>query len=142
MQPLDAIRWRFLSLIHLFIGLTAMIGGGLLVVWWRGTMLQLPLTLLERSPFTDFLLPGLMLYGAVGLHNLIAAFLVMKREPGAELVSFSAGSALLIWIGVETVMVGASQWLQLSYGALALLVVLDALWLRRIRRVPASPQLA
>ena len=142
MQPLDTIRWRFLAVIHFFIGVTAMVGGGALVVWWRGTMLQLPLTLLDHSPFTDFLLPGLILYGVVGLHNLIAGFLMMRREPGAELISFSAGSALLIWIAVETAMVDASQWLQFGYGALALLVVLDAVWLRRMRGITPAPQIA
>lgn len=133
MQPLDTIRWRLLTVLHFFIGATALIGGGLLVVWWNGRMLDLSVTILERSPFTDFLLPGLMLYAGVGVTNMIACYLVTKREPGAELISFIAGMGLLIWIAVETAVVNASNPMQLVYGALALVVVLDAVWIRRTR---------
>ena len=137
MQPLDTIRWRILAVLHFFIGITAILGGGALVVWPSGTMLQLPLTLLAQSPFHDFLLPGFLLYGAVGVHNLIACFVVAKRESGAELISFSAGCALLLFLVCQMAMVG-SLWFQALYGALALIVVLDAVWIRRSTR--ALPQ--
>ncbi len=133
MHTLDSFRWRFLAVLHFIVGFTALLGGGSLVVWWDGSMLKLPITLLESSPFHDFLLPGLILYGAVGVHNLIACFLVAKREPGAEVISFSAGSALLIWLVVQAVMISSTHWLQYGYGALAAVIILNAAWARKSR---------
>jgi hypothetical protein len=144
MQSFDKLRFQFLAVLHFLIGITALLGGGALVVWADGRMLQMSVKLLAGSPFSDFLLPGVILYGAVGVHNLIACFVVAKREQGAEVISFFAGATLLIWLVAESTFVGASHWLQLGYGALALLVVADAIWIRRTREVaPATvPQLA
>lgn len=130
MDPLDNLRWKLLSVLHLFIGLTAIVGGGALVVWPTGRMLGMTVAQLAPSPFTDFLLPGILLYGAVGVHHAIAAYLVARREPGAELASFSSGLALLIWIGVEMAMVKDSHWLQYGFGGLAAIVLIQAIILR------------
>ena len=52
-------------------------------------------------------------------------------SPGAELFSLSAGAALLIWLVVEAAIFNSSHWVQLAYGGLAFLVVLNAFWIRR-----------
>ena len=131
MTPLDTMRRRFLAVLHFVIGISAILGGGALVIWANGRMLNLPVTVLSRSGFTDFLLPGVFLYGAVGVHNLIACFLVATNEPGAERISLSAGVALLVWIAAEAALVDISHGLQLVYGGLAVLVLIDAIWIRR-----------
>jgi len=130
---MDTLRWRLLAVLHFVIGAAALLGGGALVVWSNGKMLRLPVTLLAQSPFTDFLLPGVILFGTVGVFNLIACYLALRRESGAELISFLAGGVLLIWVGIEAVIIDASSWLQLVSAALAVLVVLDAIWIRRSR---------
>ena len=132
---MDTLRWRLLAVLHFFIGATAVLGGGALVVWSNGRMLRLPVTMLAQSPFTDFLLPGVILFGAVGVLNLIACTLVLRREPGAELISFIAGWVLMIWIAVEAVIVNTSAGLQLLCAALAAVVIVEAVWIRHSRPV-------
>lgn len=136
MNPLDNIRWRVLGVIHLIIGVGALIGGGALVVWPDGRMLSMKVSLLGHSPFTDFLLPGVFLYGAVGVMNAITGYLVFTREPGAERASFLAGCGLLIWLVAQAAMIGASPLLQLGGACLAGVMVLYALWLVRTARFP------
>lgn len=118
-------------MLHFLIGVTGLLGGGLLVVW-----------AVSRASFHDFLIPGVVLYGAVGVQNVIACCLVARREQGAERLSFLAGATLMIWLVAETALVGASPWLQLGYGVAALLVVLDAAWIRRTLQAPMMPLLA
>lgn len=129
-DPLDALRWKLLAFFHSFIGVTAWAGGGLLAIWPSGKMLGLTAAQLAASPFHDFLLPGLALYG-LGVVNGIAAYFVFKREPGAELVSFFAGAALLVWITAQMAMVRDSHFLQYGYAALGALTVIQAAILRR-----------
>jgi hypothetical protein len=131
MNPLENLRWRGLAALHFVIGAAALLGGGALVVWPSGNMLGMPVSLLSQSPFTDFLLPGVILYGAIGVLNAISCYLVFTREPGAERVSFLAGCALLIWLVAQAAMIGASPVLQLGCASLAVVMVLYALSLAR-----------
>ena len=129
-DPLDELRWKLLALLHAFIGLTALVGGMLLVVWPSGRMMGISVDQLAASPFRDFLLPGLVRYGAVGVHHAMAAFLVFNRESGAQFASLSSGVALVIWILVQRSMVRDFHWLQYGYLALGAIIVLQAVILQ------------
>jgi hypothetical protein len=66
MKPTTA-RNILISLL-LFLGLSAMGGGSLLIISPSGKLLGgLPLSILEHSPFSDFLIPGIILFLILGL---------------------------------------------------------------------------
>ncbi|WP_104061313.1 hypothetical protein [Arthrobacter sp. 4R501] len=95
------------------VALTSIIGGKVMVV---GTLLgperlgipsdmALPLELLQGSPFSTYLVPGLLLALIVGGIHLGAFILLIRRHPWAPLASATAGFSILIWIFIQMVFV-------------------------------------
>jgi hypothetical protein len=109
------------------------LGGGLiLVVAPRGEILPLPLSALAGSPFDTYFVPGLILFGVLGLGPLVAARLAWIRHPLAPTAAFVVGAGLLIWVAVEVAIIGYSNEppLQAIYGILGVAILLVALrWL-------------
>ena len=62
-----------LGAIQAFIGLGALGGGFMLVRDPSGSALELPMSLLEGSPFPDFLIPGMFLFAVNGVGSMIGA---------------------------------------------------------------------
>ncbi|WP_353484330.1 hypothetical protein [Haliscomenobacter sp.] len=120
--------------IHLFLlaflGLGAIGGGGALIVSPSGKLLGgLPLSILARSPFENFLIPGMILFTVLGLFPSLLVLALLKK-PNSRLAerfnffkdmhwawSFSiyVAFALIIWIQVETIYVQSVSWLQTFY---------------------------
>jgi hypothetical protein len=120
--------------IHLFLlaflGLSALGGGGALIVSPSGRLLGgLPLSILEHSPFENFLIPGIILFIVLGLFPTLLIFALLKKpnSPFAEYFNFFkdmhwawtfsiyVAFALIIWIQVETFYVQGVGWLQNFY---------------------------
>jgi hypothetical protein len=121
-----------------FLGMSAAFGGIILVLNPMGTWLQIPLSILQFSPFRDFLIPGLLLgivFGLGSFATLLALWFrpawpfgtALTRFTGAHW-SWSAAVAMgvgqVIWIVTEVLMVRGADWLQVIYGGLGLLIIL------------------
>jgi hypothetical protein len=110
--------------IHLFLlaflGLSAIGGGGTLIISPSGKLLGgLPLSILENSPFSDFLILGIILFVVLGIFPSLLVYALLKKPAFllAESInlfqdmhwawSFSiyVAFALIIWIQVETIYV-------------------------------------
>jgi hypothetical protein len=87
----------------------ALAGGAALVAGPRGEIMPLPLSALRGSPFDTYLVPGLVLFGVLGLGPLLAARLAWIRHPLAPLAALASGGALLIWVAVEIAIIGYSN---------------------------------
>ncbi|HSD90651.1 MAG TPA: flavodoxin domain-containing protein [Kofleriaceae bacterium] len=132
----DPRRW-LLALLLLLVGPPA-IGGGLTLVWAPdGSLLHMPPSQLDHSPFSSFLIPGLLLLLVIGVGNTLAAVLVLARSRIADIVAFAAGAALLVFIVTEMVMLRSAHWLQLGYFAMSVLIMAESLR----RRARSSPRL-
>ena len=90
-----------------------MMGGGL----------DLPSEWLDGTPFGDYFIPGLILFGVVGGSMLIASRIVWSRSRFSGPVSLIAGSVLLIWIAVQVVLIGYRSWMQPTFFVAGLAVV-------------------
>jgi len=67
MMKLKTVRNILLFLLA-FLGLSAIGGVGALIISHSGKLLGgLPLSILERSPFDNFLVPGIILFVVLGL---------------------------------------------------------------------------
>ena len=124
------LRWSFLTVVHGFNAFTALLGGGALALWPDGSALRAPMSLLEGTPFKDFFVPGLVLFFAVGVMNLIAALGARARKPGAEVFSFAAGLVTLGWIIGEALILRVFSPLQVVFVFSGLLLMADAIWIR------------
>ncbi len=100
-----------LATLCLFAGLTALWGGAELV--WRtdGSIIRLPISILKRTPFRDFLIPGLLLAGVVGVANTVAGVVALRRHVLANRAAFVSGGILVTWIVVEMLLLQGVHWL-------------------------------
>lgn len=123
-----------------FTGLTAVGGGIGLLVAPKGSPLVPPLSLLEHTPFDTYLIPALVLLLVVGVGNLVAAALELRRLRGSELAVLLAGAALTGWIVTQLVMVRTLSWLQFLYFLAGIVTVSAGISLWRNRhRLAAQP---
>lgn len=95
--------------IEAFLSVGALGGGGALMLGPKGEIIPLPVSALTGSPFDTYFVPGLILFGVLGLGPLAAALLVWLRHPLAPLAASVVGVALLTWIAVEIAIVGYSN---------------------------------
>jgi len=51
----------------LFLSLGALFGGGVLIIDPSGDLFQMPVIILQNSPFNNFLIPGLFLFIVLGV---------------------------------------------------------------------------
>ena len=129
-------RW-LLAVLLLLVGPPAIGGGVTLVAAPDGSFLHMPLSQLDQSPFSSFLIPGLLLLLVIGVGNTLAAVLVLARSRIADVVAFAAGAALFVFIVTEMVMLRSAHWLQLGYFAISVLIMAESLR----RRARSSPRL-
>ncbi len=90
----------------IFNGLSAVYGGGSLVIDPSGEWLQLPIALLERTPFESFLIPGLILLSVNGVLNLVVAFLGIRKRSSFPAATTACGALLVIWLTVQIILIG------------------------------------
>lgn len=109
----------------LFQGISGLVGGIALVIDPTGELLQMPLSMLEGSPFRDFRVPGIILLTILGIFPTVVFYGLWKRSIWARMGALLVGTALIIWIGVEIWMVGyhSEPPLQLVYGLIGLILL-------------------
>ncbi len=96
----------------------------------------MPLRLLDGAPFSNYLVPGIILFVMLGIVPTVVFYGLIRSLKwswnGAVIVSL----ALIIWIGVEIAMVGyhADPPLQLVYGLTGILMLI-------ITQLPAVKQI-
>lgn len=125
-----------------FLGSSALGGGGALIISPSGKLLGgLPLSILEKSPFNNFLFPGIILFVVLGIFPGLVIFALLKKpiSPFAERLNFFKDMhwswsfsiyiafALIIWIQVETIYIQGTGWLQTFYMLFAIPLIFIAL---------------
>ena len=140
MRPTTA-RNILISLL-LFLGLSAICGGGALIISPSGKLLGgLPLSILADSPFSDFLIPGIILFTILGLAPSFIAYVLIKKPANKIAEYFNlfkdmywgwtysiyAAFALIIWIQVETIYIQGVSWLQTFYMLYSIPLIIAAL---------------
>ena len=115
-----------LTLMDLFVGLTA-IGGGTALLTHA---IDLPTRWLQTTPFLNYDVPGLILTLVVGGSATVAGFAMPRDKSLGAVASVVAGIILAGWIIGEVALLGLSQWLQPFYFVLGLLMVTFGLDLR------------
>ncbi|WP_245922632.1 hypothetical protein [Alkalicoccus saliphilus] len=127
---------KLLLVFHLLLAAGAFFGGGGLVIDPSGNLLLLPLSFLDRSPFSSYLVPGVMLIVLFGFIPLITVWGFIRRpswkapeiinlfkeKHWAWSVSLYTGFALVIWIIVQTYFFQQVLVIHLACAGLGLLI--------------------
>ncbi len=123
------------------LGLGALFGGGVLIISPSGDLIGMPLSLLKNSPFTNFIIPGIVLFSILGLAPLGTAIALLKRPQSrlAEFLNFFKDMywawtfciyiafALIIWIQVEMIVLQSVIWAHTLYMFWAMAIIFFAL---------------
>jgi len=127
-----------LGLLQTFIGISAVAGGLALVLDPSGGNLQMPLYLLDNTPFADFLVPGIVLFAVNGLGSLAGAVASFTRRRYAGEVAMALGAFLVAWILVQVYWIAGIHWLHWLYLSLGAVEVFLGWSVRRsVTRVAA-----
>ncbi|NQU80831.1 MAG: hypothetical protein HQ543_04880 [Bacteroidetes bacterium] len=106
-----------------------------------GELLQMPVTILENSPFNNFLIPGLILFTVFGVLPALIFYSLLKRPQWtwvnvlnvysdmywAWTFTLYIGFVLIIWISVQTLIINFVLFVHTGYVLLGLSIVCIAL---------------
>jgi hypothetical protein len=110
---------RLLFAFHIFVGVGAM-AGGLAAILNPNEPLGLPIETIKNSPFTNFLIPGIILFVVIGLGNLFSAFMFLFKTKFQGYISSVSSWALVIWIVVQCIMINTIAFLHVLYFGIGL----------------------
>jgi hypothetical protein len=120
-----------LGTLQSFLGLGAIGGGLLLVIDPSGSTLGVPLTLIEGTLFTDFLIPGIFLLVLNGIGSLIGAALTFTKNRYAQDIAIGLGAILVLWIVIQVSMFKSIGFLHVLYFILGIIELWLGLYIRR-----------
>jgi hypothetical protein len=121
----------------LFNAIGALWGGFGLIYDPGGEFMQMPLDYLRHSPFTNYLIPGIILFVFNGLFSLMAAFFaIIQHRIYPHFIVFQ-GAVLMIWLTVQIILIRIFYApLHLPFYIIAtILIILGSLLLRNIKKI-------
>jgi hypothetical protein len=144
---------KILTVSLVILGLNAIFAGSAFIIAPDGELMHIPLQVLARSPFSNFLIPGILLFIFNGIWPLIMAYGIwykpdrnifgilnpFKKYHWSFAGSLSAGVVLIAWILIQV------QWLPfevlhgicLAWGILIISISLlrsgKLNWFRKVR---------
>lgn len=129
-----------LVVLLLFQAIGALYGGFSLMIEPGGSIMQMPLSWLQPSPFDDYFIPGLILAVVLGLFPVFIVYgllfmpkwnfgplNVYPRRHWSLTFALYLGIMLVCWINVQLLMVQQYFWLQPVMALTGLLIIVTSL---------------
>ena len=113
----------FIGSLQAFIGLTAVAGGFRLVSNPNGIP-DFPIEWLSNSPFTSYLIPGLVLLIVIGFGNILGGTITFLRKKYSGNIAVLLGVFLIFYMTIEVWFVGLRNFLQPLYFILGVIVLI------------------
>jgi len=120
-----------LGVLQIFIGITAVLGGFGLVSDPSGTKMAVPVELLKNSPFTNYLVPGLVLLIVNGTGNVLAGIATFLRSRLRGHLAAFFGLFLTLYMVIEVWFIGLLNFSQPLYFILGVAELILGLKLSR-----------
>ena len=126
-----------LKFLVFFQGISGLMGGVLILLDPSGVYLHLPPEFLDKTPFSNYLIPGLILLIVLGLYPLMVFYMLIK-DPQWQVFSFInfshhqkdswtatvyLGIVLLGWIIIQVLLIGYQSYLQPFYLGVGVLIL-------------------
>lgn len=119
--------YRLLFILHVFVGIGAM-AGGLAAIINPYKPLGMPVEPLKNSPFSNYLIPGIILFAIIGLGNVFSALMLHFKSRFQGYISSLFSWALVIWIVVQCIMLNDVVFLHVLFFCIGLIeAVLSAI---------------
>ncbi len=111
--------YRLLFILHEFVGIGALFGG-LVAIINPNKPLGMSVEFLKNSPFSNYLIPGIILFTVIGLGNIICGFIFRFKLRFQGYISSVFSWAIVIWIIVQCIMLNAVAFLHILYAIIGL----------------------
>lgn len=98
--------YRILFGIHIFVGVGAL-AGGLMAILNPQSPGGMSVDQLKNSPFTTYLIPGLILFAIIGIGNIMSAISMHFKSRYQGYISCIFSLALVFWIIIQCIMIQA-----------------------------------
>ena len=132
------ILYRLLFSLHVFVGIGAL-AGGLAAITNPSGPLGISVEALKYSPFTNFLIPGIILFTVMGIGNLLSALTLSFKLKYQGYISSIFSWALVIWIVVQCIMLNSVNFLHILYFIIGLVeAILSAIIIFHQRLFPTN----
>ena len=118
-----------LGVIQSIVALSAIPAGLLMIIQPDGTKLGIPMEILDASPFSDFLIPGLFLFLVNGLAQGFAAFYSFKKYSFYKIIGLIFGIVLILWIIIQVYFIHPIHFLQVIYFTIGVVEIVLSLFL-------------
>jgi len=115
----------------IIIGLSALYGGGALLLEPTGSKLEMTTEILKYSPFANYVIPGLILFIILGFGSIITSVIVGLKVRGYPFLTIFMGFALSIWISIQMLMIREVNLLQIIYGIIGIVIIILGIFLRK-----------
>lgn len=139
---------NYLIFLLAFLGLGALAGGVVLILAPNGDLIDMPVNILEKSPFTNFFIPGLILFLILGLFPLFLIMALIKKYNSSFAEKFNCftdmhwswsfslyiGFALIIWIQIQMQFIQMVHLFHIIYTFLGIAIIFTAL-LPQVRKL-------
>ncbi|WBW96370.1 hypothetical protein [Oceanirhabdus sp. W0125-5] len=130
--------YSLLCILHAFVGVGALFGGGGAIINPE-CALGASADILKNSPFSNFLIPGIILFTVIGLGNVITAILFRYKLRYQGYISSIFSWALIIWIIVQCIMLNSVNILHVIYFIIGLIeAILSIIILFKKRLFPTN----
>ncbi len=113
-----------LIFILLLNAIAAITGGWMLISEPTGSTLDMPVSMLDNSPFSNFYVPGILLFLFNGICSLIVAIAVFMRSRHRYWMLMLQGMISLVWIVAEVIMIRAISWQHYLFGIIAIILLI------------------
>jgi len=119
---MNALRWSSIVLLA-FNGVAACLGGLSFVHDPSGNDLQMPVSWLAHTPFTDYFIPGLILLVVIGCGSLAVAAVSFFRVTNYPFFVTIIGCTIVGWIVAQVLMLQVFNPLQLIIGGIGTILI-------------------
>jgi hypothetical protein len=123
-KPRKTKRAIGLGVLQLFIGIGAVVGGVGLINDPSGASLGMSLSWLQDTPFTDYSIPGWVLFLINGLVTCVGGILSLLGSKMAGKLAVILGAFLILWIIAQVGWLGLLSALQPLYATLGVVEVI------------------
>ncbi len=123
-KPQKPKRAIGLGVLQLFIGIGAVVGGVGLINDPSGASLGMSLSWLKDTPFTDYAIPGWVLFSINGVVTCVAGIISLLRFRVAGKLAVVLGTFLILWIIAQVGWLGLLSALQPLYATLGVVEVI------------------
>ena len=94
----------FSIILLLFLAINAFWGSIYLIADPSGKAIQIPIELLEGTPFSDYFIPGIILFISIGVLSLSVAFITIKKVKNYPWFIILQGCVLIGWLTTEIIL--------------------------------------